>query len=79
MTSKFVRGLSIALLTAAASVAAQAPAPAAGAPYKVVDGYDFVELVERKLRLTGDEQCRPEAAHRDVDVTQGEGSGSCFV
>ena len=38
MTSKFVRGLSIALFTAAASVAAQAPAPAAGAPYKVVDG-----------------------------------------
>jgi len=35
MMSKFARGLAIALLLAAASVAAQDPAPS----YKVVDGY----------------------------------------
>src|SRR4051812_8666850 len=40
MMSRFARSLVLALCTAAASVAAQAPAPsAAGAPYKVVDGY----------------------------------------
>jgi mono/diheme cytochrome c family protein len=39
MKSNIARALLLALPLAAASVAAQAPAPAADKPYKVVDGY----------------------------------------
>jgi mono/diheme cytochrome c family protein len=39
MRSKFARNLTLALSMAAASVAAQAPAPRQDTPYKVVEGY----------------------------------------
>ena len=39
MKSEILRGLLVALPLAAASAAAQTPAPSGAAPYKVVDGY----------------------------------------
>ena len=39
MLHRYARGLLLALLLAAGSVTAQAPAPVAATPFKVVDGY----------------------------------------